>query len=52
MQKMEFEEGGYIIPVFNNFGDAYNTKLQGVVDRPGQLNLDYYGHGFKNFWFA
>ncbi len=52
MQKMEFEEGGYIIPVFNNFGDAYNTKLQGVLDRPGQLNLDYYGQGFKNFWFA
>jgi peptide/nickel transport system substrate-binding protein len=52
MQKLEFETGGYIIPVFNNFGDAYLTKLQGVKDRPGQLNLDYYGHGFKNFWFA
>lgn len=52
MQKIEFEEGAYIIPVFNNFGDAYNTKLQGVSDKPGQLNLDYYGHGFKNFWFA
>ena len=52
MQKIEFEEGAYIIPVFNNFGDAFNTKLQGVSDAPGQLNLDYYGQGFKNFWFA
>lgn len=52
MQKDEYDNGGYIIPVFNNFGDAFNTKLKGVVNRPGQLNLDYYGHGFKNFWFA
>lgn len=52
MQKEEFETGGYIIPFFNNFADAFTIRLQGVVGRPGQLNLDYYGHGFKNFWFA
>jgi len=52
LQKDEYDNGGYIIPVLNNFGDAYLTKLQGVQDRPGQLNLDYYGQGFKNFWFA
>ena len=52
MQKIEYEQGAYIIPVFNNFGDAYNSKLQGVSNNPGQLNLDYYGQGFKNFWFA
>ena len=52
MQKLEFEEGGYIIPFFNNFADAYVSKMQGVVNRPGQLNLDYYGHGFKNFSFS
>jgi hypothetical protein len=52
MQKLEFEEGGYIIPFFNNFADAYVSKMQGVVNRPGQLNLDYYGRGFKLFSFS
>jgi peptide/nickel transport system substrate-binding protein len=47
MQKEEFEKGAYIIPFFNNFADAYSKKVQGVVVRPAQLNMDYYGHGFK-----
>lgn len=47
MQKEEFEKGGYIIPFFNNFADAYSTKVVGVVKRPAQLNMDYYAHGFK-----
>jgi len=51
MQKEEFEKGGYIIPFFNNFADAYSTKVKGVVARPSQLNMDYYAHGFKNIWF-
>ena len=47
MQKEEFENGAYIIPFFNNFADAYSSKIKGVVVRPSQLNMDYYGHGFK-----
>ncbi len=47
MQKEEFEKGGYIIPFFNNFADAYSSKVKGVVVRPSQLNMDYYAHGFK-----
>ncbi len=47
MQKEEYEKGAYIIPFFNNFADAYSTKVQGVVVRPAQLNMDYYQHGFK-----
>ena len=47
MQKEEFEKGAYIIPFFNNFADAYSAKVQGVVVRQSQLNMDYYGHGFK-----
>ncbi|MFM9120584.1 MAG: hypothetical protein ACKOQT_09730, partial [Acidimicrobiaceae bacterium] len=47
MQKEEFEKGGYIIPFFNNFADAYSSKIKGVVARPSQLNMDYYAHGFK-----
>ena len=48
LQKFDFEEGCYIIPVFNAFADAYSDKLQGVVNRPSQLNLDYYGRGFQD----
>jgi peptide/nickel transport system substrate-binding protein len=52
MQKIEFEEGGFIIPCFNAFADAYTTKLKGVVKgRASSLNMDYYGHGFQEFSF-
>ncbi len=52
LQKMDYEDGGYIIPVFNAFADAYKSKLQGVQKRPSQLNLDYYGRGFQDLYFA
>jgi peptide/nickel transport system substrate-binding protein len=52
LQKMDYEDGAYIIPVFNAFADAYRTKVRGVVNRPGQLNLDYYGRGFQTLWFG
>src|SRR5205807_1402771 len=29
MQKLEYEQGGYIIPMFNNLVDAYSTKVAG-----------------------
>ncbi len=48
LQKFDYEEGCYIIPVFNSFADAFSDKLQGVVERPSQLNLDYYGRGFQD----
>ncbi len=51
LQKMDFDDGCYIIPVFNAFADAFSSKLQGVVERPSQLNLDYYGRGFQEFYF-
>jgi peptide/nickel transport system substrate-binding protein len=52
LQKIEYEEGGFIIPCFNAFADAYSTKLKGVVKgRASSLNMDYYGHGFQEFSF-
>ena len=51
LQQFDYDDGAYIIPVFNSFADAYVDKLQGVVNRPGQLNLDYYGRGFQDLWF-
>ncbi len=52
MQKIEYEEGGFIIPAFNAFADAYVSKLQGVVKgRTSSLNMDFYGRGFQEFSF-
>ncbi len=51
LQQLDFDEGAYIIPVYNSFADAFTTKLKGVVQRPSQLNLDYYGRGFQDLSF-
>jgi peptide/nickel transport system substrate-binding protein len=52
LQKFDYEDGCYIIPVFNAFADAFSSKLVGVVERPSQLNLDYYGRGFQDLSFS
>ena len=46
----EYEEGGNIIPFFNNLIDATAANVQGFVARPNVLNLDHFGRGFKNIW--
>ena len=48
----EYEEGGFIIPIFNNLLDAYAANVQGLEARPNVLNLDHFGRGFKNIWLA
>jgi peptide/nickel transport system substrate-binding protein len=53
MQKIEYDEGGYIIPFFNNLVDAYSTKVSGFVgNSKATLNLDSFGHGYRTIWFA
>jgi peptide/nickel transport system substrate-binding protein len=55
MKKMQtelYETGGLIIPYFENTIDGYNSKLQGLVERPNTLNLDHYGRGFKMLSFT
>jgi peptide/nickel transport system substrate-binding protein len=51
LQRFDYEDGAEIIPVFNAFADAYSEKVQGIVQRPSQLNLDYYGRGFQDLSF-
>jgi peptide/nickel transport system substrate-binding protein len=51
LQKLDYNEGAYIIPVFNAFADAYNERLHGIVQRPSQLNLDSFGRGFQELSF-
>jgi peptide/nickel transport system substrate-binding protein len=52
MQMLEYDQGGYIIPFFNNLVDAYSTKVSGFVSSKGTLNLDSFGHGFRTIWFS
>jgi peptide/nickel transport system substrate-binding protein len=52
MQKLEYDQGGYIIPFFNNLVDAYSTKVSGFQASKGTLNLDSFGHGFRTVWFT
>jgi peptide/nickel transport system substrate-binding protein len=50
MQQQEYDEGGFIIPVFNNLLDAHTAQVKGLEARPNVLNLDHFGRGFKNIW--
>jgi len=52
MQKELYDDGGLIIPFFQNLLDAYNSRVVGLVARPNTLNLDHFGRGWKNLSFA
>jgi peptide/nickel transport system substrate-binding protein len=52
MQKELYDNGGLIIPFFQNLLDAYNKRVQGLVERANTLNLDHYGRGWKNLYFS
>ncbi|HEY8768424.1 MAG TPA: ABC transporter substrate-binding protein [Dehalococcoidia bacterium] len=53
MQKIEYDNGGYIVWGFNNRLDGYGTKLKGLL--PGyksNLALNQFGRGYRTLWFA
>jgi peptide/nickel transport system substrate-binding protein len=52
MQTELYNDGGLIIPFFQNLLDAYSTKVQCLVERPNTLNLDHFGRGWKNLSFT
>jgi peptide/nickel transport system substrate-binding protein len=52
MQKELYDDGGLIIPFFQNLLDAYNGRVVGLVERANTLNLDHYGRGWKNLYFS
>jgi peptide/nickel transport system substrate-binding protein len=52
MQKLEYENGGYIIPYFNSLIDGHSSKVKGLSPSKGTLNLAGFGHGFRTIWFA
>ena len=52
MQRMEYNDGGYIIWVFKNLTDAYSAKVGGFKVDKGTLNLDKYGNNFRTIFFV
>ena len=52
MQHELFEEGGLIIPFFQNQLDGFNKRVVGLVERANTLNLDHYGRGWQDLSFA
>jgi peptide/nickel transport system substrate-binding protein len=50
MQEEEYRDGGNIIAAFHNLVDGHRTAVRGLVERPNVVNLDHFGHGFKNIW--
>lgn len=52
MQKIEYDNGGYIIPFFNDLIDGYSDKVKGLNPSKGTLNLDSFGHGYRTIWFG
>jgi peptide/nickel transport system substrate-binding protein len=53
MQKMEYDNGGYIIWGFSTLLDGYNTKLKGLkTGDKGVLPMNAFGHGYRTIWFG
>ena len=53
MQKMEYNNGGYLIWGFSTLLDGYSTKIQGVKQGDkGVLPFNAFGHGYRTIWFG
>jgi len=52
MQRLEYENGGYIIPFFGSLIDGHSPKVAGLSPSKGTLNLATFGHGYRTIWFA
>jgi peptide/nickel transport system substrate-binding protein len=52
MQKLEYDDGGYIVWGFYNLVDSYNKKVIGFQPSKGTLPLGGYGNAFRTISFA
>jgi len=53
MQKLEYDNGGYIIWGFSNFLDGYSTKVKGLIKGDkGVIPLNGFANGFRTIWFG
>jgi peptide/nickel transport system substrate-binding protein len=52
MQRIEYDQGGLIIPWFKNQVSAYSTKIGGLKIDRGTLDLNKYGNNFRTIYFV
>jgi peptide/nickel transport system substrate-binding protein len=50
MQKIDFDQGGYIVPCFIDSIDAYRSNVQGHVQ--GQVGEAMGNFNFEDYWFS
>jgi peptide/nickel transport system substrate-binding protein len=50
MQKIDFEQGGYIVPCYMDSIDAYKTNVQGHTK--GQVGEAMGNFNFEDYWFS
>ena len=50
LQQIDFNQGGYIIPLFPPVIDGYATNVQGLV--PSKTGLPLNAFGFKDIWLT
>jgi peptide/nickel transport system substrate-binding protein len=52
MFQIDYDDGPYIIPFFNNLIDAYSNKVTGFQKNRGTLNLDSFGRNYTEVSFV
>jgi peptide/nickel transport system substrate-binding protein len=52
MQRIEYDQGGLIIPWFKNQVSAYSSKIGGLKIDRGTLDLNKYGNNFRTIYFV
>jgi peptide/nickel transport system substrate-binding protein len=50
MQKIDYDEGGYIIPFFSPVIDGYASNVQGVV--PSKVGVSFNDYDLRRFWLS
>ena len=51
MQKIDYDEGGYIIPLFVPVIDAYAPKVHGAAVEPSKVGASFNDWDFQSLWF-
>lgn len=52
MQRIEYDQGGLIIPWFKNQVSAYSSRIGGLKIDRGTLDLNKYGNNFRTIYFV
>ena len=53
MQKLEYDNGGYVVWGFSTLLDGYSAKVKGLKQGDkGVLPLNAFGHGYRTIWFG